>query len=236
MIVLGIETSGYEGSIALLRDHVSLGEKRLNQPGRRHAQSLVREIDELLKQNSLKSSDVELVAVSRGPGSFTGLRVGMVFAKTFAYAAQCRFIEIDTFEVIAENLPHTISQVLIIEDAQRDDLFVGEYVRNPTNGWNQVSPIRIVSRDEFLTNRSSTDTITGPGIKKLGEFNCVGNWLTESSMSQPQAGVVAKLGQRYGTAENQRSYSGNADFWKAIPFYLRQSAAEEKRAASPSAN
>ena len=234
MIVLGIETSGYEGSIALLRDNDSLGEKRLNQPGRRHAQALVREIDELLKQNGLISSDVDLVAVSRGPGSFTGLRVGMVFAKTFAYAAQCRFIEIDTFEAIAENLPQTIRQVLIIEDAQRDDLFVGEYVRDQANGWNQVSPIRIVSRDEFLKDRMPSDTITGPGIKKLGDFNSAGNWLNEVDVSQPQAGVVAKLGQRYGTADSHQSYSGNTDLWKAIPFYLRQSAAEEKRAASAS--
>ena len=234
MIVLGIETSGYEGSIALLRDGLVLGEKRLNQPGRRHAQSLVLEVGELLKQNSLKSADIELVAVSRGPGSFTGLRVGMVFAKTFAYATQCRFIEIDTFEVIAENLPNYVKQVIIIEDAQRDDLFVGEYQRNDADEWSQVSPIRIVSRDEFLSKRIPTDTITGPGVKKQGEFTSAGNWLRELEISQPQAGVLAKLGHRYGTAENQKSYSGNTDFWKAIPFYLRQSAAEEKRAASAS--
>lgn len=129
MYVLGIETSGLEGSIALLRDHECLGELWLNQHGRRHAQSLVFEIGELLQQHGLKPPDVDLVSVSRGPGSFTGLRVGMVCAKTFAYATGSRFISIDTFMAIANNVPSTINRVHVIEDAQREDLFAAEYVR-----------------------------------------------------------------------------------------------------------
>ena len=66
MIVLGIETSGLDGSIALLRGEECLGERRLNQAGRRHAQALVLEIGELLTAQALKPRDIGCVAVGRG--------------------------------------------------------------------------------------------------------------------------------------------------------------------------
>lgn len=235
MIVLGIETSGLEGSLALLRDSDLLGEKRMNQPGRRHAQTLVSEAQELLSANGLNPRDVNLVAISRGPGSFTGLRVGMVFAKTFAYAADSRFTEIDTFEVIAMNLAEGIDRAFIIEDAQRDDLFVGEYVRTASNVWSLQSPIRIVSREEFVRNCSSTDFVTGPGVKKVEEEERQGMWLVDPEIYQPTARVVAELALRNSMMKNTESSAMNADFWKAVPFYLRQSAAEEKHAATHAA-
>ena len=104
MLVLGIDTSGLEGSVALVRDGNCLAETSLNQLGRRHAQSLILEIGTLLEKHECTPRDVDVVAVSRGPGSFTGLRVGMVCAKTFAYATGCKFIAVDTFAAIAENV------------------------------------------------------------------------------------------------------------------------------------
>ena len=167
MIVLGIETSGLEGSIALLKDGTSLGERRMNQVGRRHAQALVLEIGDLLRENDLAPHHVELVAVSRGPGSFTGLRVGMVCAKTFAYATECRFIAVDTFAAIARNVPPEFNRVIVVEDAQRNELFAGEYVRDNLDNWKQVDPIKIISVQSFLSERCNNDVVTGPAVKKL---------------------------------------------------------------------
>ncbi len=232
MLVLGIETSGLEGSVAILRDENCLGEKRLNQIGRRHAQALVLEIGELLRVHSLTPGDIDLVAVSRGPGSFTGLRVGMVCAKTFAYATGCRFIAVDTFAAIAQNAPAELTRVFVIEDAQRDDLFVGEYARNPHQEWEQVSPIRIVSADEFLRSRSDLGVVMGPGLAKLETETLPDHWLKDPHIRQPRASMIASLGRLQNQSTVGEPLAEENDFWRASPFYLRMSAAEEKRAAT----
>ncbi len=232
MLVLGIETSGLEGSVAIVRDENCLGEKRLNQIGRRHAQGLVMEIGELLNAHSLTPRDVDLVAVSRGPGSFTGLRVGMVCAKTFAYATGCRFIAVDTFAAIAENAPAELTRVFVIEDAQRDDLFVGEYTRHPHQAWEQVSPIRIVSADEFLQSRSDLAVVMGPGLAKLETETLPDHWLKDPQIRQPRASMIASLGRLQKQSTVGEPLAEENDFWRASPFYLRMSAAEEKRATT----
>ena len=232
MLVLGIETSGLDGSVALVRDAVCLGERRLNQTGRRHAQALVSEIGELLRIHSLKPRDIECIAVSRGPGSFTGLRVGMVCAKTFAYATNCRFLAVDTFLAIAQNVPANVTQLYVIEDAQRDDLFVGEYRRDDAGPWEQVSPIRIESTAMFLANRTIANTITGPGVTKLEAMDDSLNCLSDSVCSQPRASVIAAIANLKIDLEHDCDTAKNEterDYWRASPFYLRLSAAEEKK-------
>ncbi len=229
MLVLAIETSGLEGSVALARDGVCLTEKQLNQVGRRHAQALVLEIGELLRLNGLTPFDINLVAVSRGPGSFTGLRVGMVCAKTFAYATGCQFIAIDTFSAIAENVPSDVRRVCVIENAQRDDLFAGEYRRTASGEWQLESPIRIISTSEFLQIRADTDVVTGPGISKLNSTAVSQNWLHDTAICQPRAAVIAEIGRRQSIWGIDRLPSNDTDYWLASPFYLRLSAAEEKR-------
>ena len=231
MLVLGIETSSYEGSVALERDGVCLDERLLNQVGRRHAQSLVAEIGAMLRNQGLMPRDVDVIAVSQGPGSFTGLRVGMVAAKTFAYATQCRFVAVDTFAAIAENIPHEVTRLLVIDDAQRDELFVGEYLRKPQLNWDPVSPIHIVSVDAFLSHRTIADIISGPGLRKVENRPCVAMCLTDPAHCQPRASVIARLGRLSLTTNPAVGVNEKADFWRATPFYLRLSAAEEKRAS-----
>ncbi|WP_010584356.1 tRNA (adenosine(37)-N6)-threonylcarbamoyltransferase complex dimerization subunit type 1 TsaB [Schlesneria paludicola] len=234
MFVLGIETSGLDGSIALLRGHECLGERALNQTGRRHAQALVLDIGELLTAQGLTARDLASVAVSRGPGSFTGLRVGMVCAKTLAYATGCQFISVDTFQAIAENVPRQIERVTVVEDAQRDDLFAGDYQRLPTGEWQMVSPIQIVSVEDFLRDHAQR-VVVGPGLKKLDADQIASHWLTAPEMSQPRAAVIASLGHHLLTSASDAGRAHDSDFWKASPFYLRMSAAEEKRAIDDAA-
>lgn len=229
MLILGIETSGSLGSVALSLDGTCLIEKQLNQAGQRHAQSLVLEIGEVLREQGRGAKDVELVAVSRGPGSFTGLRVGMACAKTFAYATGCRFIAVDTFAAIARNLPAEVTRVEIIEDAQRDDLFAAEYRRTPENEWVLETPIQIISVVDFLKKQTAAHIITGPGVRKLKSPNCPATIFSQPEICLPKASEIASLGWRM--RQGVESLDSSQDFWKALPFYVRPSAAEEKRAA-----
>ena len=104
-VILAVDTSGMCGTIALRRDGELLAERELEQSRRRHAQTLISEVKELLDAHGLVSADVDIAAVSHGPGSFTGLRVGIVFAKTLAYVTGCRIAAVDTLQAIAEMKP-----------------------------------------------------------------------------------------------------------------------------------
>ena len=225
--ILAIETSTRCGEIAVSVDGRVLMSRSLDVDGKRHAQSLVAETDSMLRECSLSKTDCCAVAVSIGPGSFTGLRVGVVFAKTLAYALGCRIIAVDTFLALAEGCPEEIQQVAVISDAQRSGLFVGEYQRKSDFGWHRTQGIEIIPTRQWCNdaNKRSLETtpiaVTGPNVKKLTSdlSNC--HVLSEEHHS-PKAAVVAMLGERLYETDSTE------DYWKLEPFYLRKSAAEEK--------
>ena len=232
MLVIGLETSGFVGSIALRRDGQLLEERTLGQAGRRHAQSLVLELRELLTSYGATPQDVQAIAVSRGPGSFTGLRVGLVCAKTFAFATGCRFVAVDTFAAIAENCPSGLTKVWIVENAQRGDFFAGAYARDHvTLAWQLQEPVQIVSAAEWLGSRTTCETITGPGLTDHAGSSCAARLLSDEIIAKPRASSIARLGeQRLLTPTSTSGISDNdTDFWKAVPFYFRPSAAEEQQ-------
>lgn len=234
MVVVGLETSGMVGSVALLRNGEVLNERLLGQAGRRHAQSLVKELGDVLRQHHLKPLDVNAVAVSVGPGSFTGLRVGVVCAKTFAYATGCRFVAVDTLAAIAENAPQEVRRVWVVENAQRGELFAGLYVHqkqdegNGAGSWRRETPVEVVCADEWLAARTGDDVVMGPGLATCDESSVRARLLVEETFARPKAAVIARLGWQKLVAQTDASPLVEFDFWKAVPFYIRPSAAEEK--------
>lgn len=230
MITLGIETSGRAGSIALWRDELCLEERPLEDAGRRHAQTLVSGIDRLLRDYALRPHDCSGVAVSIGPGSFTGLRVGVVCAKTFAYAVGCPLSAVDTLLCIAENSPEDVEDVSVIADAQRGELYVGRYRRRAGGAFERLQEIAIVSGESWCRNRSQGDVVTGPAVEKYEPHLAGRARLLPPEARLPRAAVVARLGAR------RISEGKAADLWTLEPVYIRRSAAEEKwDAAHPNA-
>ncbi len=229
MLAIGLETSGFVGSVALLRDGQLLEERSLGEAGRRHAQSLLLELKELLQSHDVTPREVQAIAVSKGPGSFTGLRVGLVCAKTFAYATGCQFVAVETFEAIAENCPLEVRDVWIVENAQRGDFFAGRYARNEAGTWSQTTPIQTVVAEEWLAARSAAETITGPGLAHAELQSVRARLLTDEAVARPGASAIARLGQRRLLARDPAVPHDDFDFWKAVPFYIRPSAAEEQR-------
>ncbi len=219
MVLLGIETSGRAGSIAVSIDGKLVGERDLSAAGRRHARTLVPEISDLLKSLQLTPEDVQVVAVSIGPGSFTGLRVGVVCAKTFAYATGCKIIGVDTFLAVAQ-AQQGIDRVWVIDDALRGDVFAGEYILE--NGtWTCVTPASLQPLLEWRKNISAEQCVTGPGLATLSA-DLSGLNLGDPATRVPHARHVAEIG-------NQQADSGRfSDAWTLSPFYMRRSAAEEK--------
>jgi tRNA threonylcarbamoyladenosine biosynthesis protein TsaB len=222
MNILGLETSGLTGSIALDRDGV-ITQRELATAGRRHAQTLVAEMRDLLSEHGLRPAEVDAVAVGIGPGSFTGLRVGVVFAKTFAYAVRCRVRTVDTLAVVAHQAPAELSSVWIVSDAQRGDFFTARYDRINA-GWRRDDEIRLVHSATWLPTLSADDVVAGPAVSRIPADTTNARIIRDDWAARPTAAAVVAV------AKPQLIAGESDDFWTLSPLYIRPSAAEEKLA------
>jgi tRNA threonylcarbamoyladenosine biosynthesis protein TsaB len=227
MLILGIETSGHRGSIAVCDGANGLAEVELESIGRRHAQTLVSQIDATLGRLQSHPRDLQAVAVSIGPGSFTGLRVGVTCAKTLAYATGCHLSAVDTLAAIAANSPGDVEVVSVVSDAQRGELFVGTYRRQPDGSWVSAdnstdAPVTIVSAESWLGSRAVGETFSGPGLQKYRPLVRQDCRILPENLWTPRARVVAEIGLR------KIERGELADPEQLEPFYLRRSAAEER--------
>lgn len=219
MLALGIETSGRPGSIALCRDSDCLASLPLDHGDLRHAQALPPLVASLLADNALSSNDLDLIAVSRGPGSFTGLRVGFAFAKTLAWATGCRLFAIDTFQAIASAVEVRATSVWVAADAQRHELFVRPYAKQSDQQWEATQDHRIVPAARWCSERIPGEIVVTASSGLLDDH------LAGTIACEPAAQTIAQLGQ-LATHTGQGITPA-----ELTPLYLRQSAAEEKRQA-----
>jgi tRNA threonylcarbamoyladenosine biosynthesis protein TsaB len=224
-VVLGIETSGLTGSIALCQGAECLAEVRLEEAPRRHAQTLVSQIGVLLREAGHGVRDLGAVAVSIGPGSFTGLRVGVVCAKTLAYATGCQLAAVDTLHAIAANSPAEVHRVHVIADALRGDAYVATY-RLSDGFWTTEHAPTIAAAQPWLAERAPGDVISGPGLASYADFVPQACRQLPAEAWTPRAPVIARLGLE------QLERGDRADCATLVPFYLRRSAAEERKSKS----
>jgi tRNA threonylcarbamoyladenosine biosynthesis protein TsaB len=221
-LVLGIETSGLTGGIALVRGDHCLGDVQLEEAPRRHAQTLVAQIGTLVGGAGCRVRDLSAVAVSIGPGSFTGLRVGVVCAKTLAYATGCRLAAVDTLRAIAANSPAEVARVHVLADALRGDAYVASYERIDGR-WTAREPPALAAAAAWLAERGPGDVLSGPGLAVYAvNFPAACRQLPADCWT-PRARVVAQLGLE------QLARGQAVDCATLVPFYLRRSAAEERK-------
>ena len=103
MIILSIDSATPVAAVAVIKDSVLLAEEMLN-IGNTHSTQLMPMAAHVLAQSNIKMSEVDAVAVSQGPGSFTGLRIGMATAKGLAQGSGCKLIAVPTLDVLAQNM------------------------------------------------------------------------------------------------------------------------------------
>ena len=225
MRILAIETSGFAGSVAALADTKVLLELPLN-PAQRGAQALAPAVAELLDQVGWKPGDVQLVAVSAGPGSFTALRVGVTTAKTFAYAVSADILAIGTLEAIAAQAADVTGggQIATVIDAQRGDVYAGFFRRRAAFDHEALEAPAVRSAQEWLAGLSADMLVSGPALEKLAGRLPPGTRLAPCDHWHPRASTIAHLAAvKYAAGER-------SDVWRVVPLYLRKSAAEEKLA------
>ena len=124
MKILAFETSAKAASVALLENGKLLGESYQN-TGLTHSQTLMVMAEDLLKSCNLTAKDVEAVAVAAGPGSFTGVRIGVAAAKGFAWGGELPCYGVSTLEAMARNLGVHQGYVVPAMDARRNQVYTG---------------------------------------------------------------------------------------------------------------
>jgi tRNA threonylcarbamoyladenosine biosynthesis protein TsaB len=218
--LLILETSGRTGRVALALGEELRGERRLDE-ARRHARDLAPAVAALLAEQGWRPGDVQTVIVSRGPGSYTGLRVGIMAAKTFAYATGCVLIAVDTFAAIARQAPAEVMRVDVLTDAQQDKVYVQPFVRRE-DGWHPRAELAIRPFADWLAARDASAAVTGPGLQKWAARLSAEVPVLEASLWEPQSASLLQIGlTRYHAGKHD-------DPWTLEPLYLRPSSAEEQ--------
>ena len=221
MRVVALETSAYSGSVAIL-DGDRLLDQRTLAPDERTAKALAPALDDLLRANGWRPDEVELVAVTQGPGSFTGLRVGVTTAKAFAYATGAQAFGVDTLEVIAQQAPAAAQLIVPLVDAQRKQFFAALWQRQPDGRLTCLRETHITDRAALLENLPVEACLSGPGLRGLRSLVPAAIQLAPEEDWLPQAATVGQLAYRRYTAGERQ------DLWTLLPQYYRRSAAEEK--------
>lgn len=231
MRILALETSSLTGSVAVLEDDHVLGQTRLD-PQQRTAQAFAPAIVRQLAEVTWRPQDLQLIAVTVGPGSFTGLRIGVTAARTLAYAVGAQVIGLNTLQVLAAQAPADIADVWAVLSAQRQQLYAGRYRRHES-GWETVRDTEIVDIEPWLRALATGPALTGGGLAKLRDRLPAGVLLVDEANWDPQAVTVGRLGYlAYQSGKRD-------DLWTITPQYYRKSAAEEvweaKRASGEAA-
>jgi tRNA threonylcarbamoyladenosine biosynthesis protein TsaB len=203
-------------------NQIELQQERLLPASERSAQTLLPTIANLLQACHWQPSEIDLVCVTTGPGSFTGLRIGVTAAKTLAFAVNAQLVGVHTLTTLAASVPNHPGRLWAIMDAQRQELFTASFdAVNHTN-----EPVtRIISIEAWLTLLRPGDSVVGPPLTQLASKLPAGVTAVDSKLWQPQAKVVGKVG--YQLFQQGRTIPPV----QLVPNYYRKSAAEEKAAA-----
>ncbi|WP_456431916.1 tRNA (adenosine(37)-N6)-threonylcarbamoyltransferase complex dimerization subunit type 1 TsaB [Thermosulfuriphilus sp.] len=220
-LILSIETSEPFGGVALLDEEEILGEFTLSGP-ETHSRRLLWATEILLRRQGLKIQELKAVAVSLGPGSFTGLRIGLATAKGLAYTLGCSIVGIPTLDALAAHLPWVTGAVCPVLDAKKAQIYTALYV----NGGRLTDYLAISPEDwrEKLQGLKEDIYFLGPGLKIYGEFfrnNLKGKaFFAPAHLNHVRPTTVGILAAR-------RLKKGQSDDLKRLsPIYVRPSEAE----------
>lgn len=227
MKILALESSGLVASVAVMEDQKMIGEFTTNFK-KTHSQTLLPMLDELIKTLDMELSDIDAIAVSKGPGSFTGLRIGSATAKGLGLALNKPLIPVPTVDALAYNLCGSAHLICPMMDARRQQVYTGLYAFE--NGhFKVILPQRAVPVEEIIDEINQR----GRSVIFLGDGVPVYKTLIESSvkteyqfapahLAYQRAGALGALAQIYYSEGKIETASAHR------PDYLRVSQAERE--------
>lgn len=233
MLILAIETSTNIVSVALWQTSEKeksfsiygniVGEFTLNLLGN-HSATLMPGIDHLLKVTNLHINQVEGIALALGPGSFTGLRIGVATAKGLAYALKIPVVGVPTLDGLAQNVCYTSRLVCPVLDARKNEVYAALYRGDGSGCLTKISADMVIGPEELIKHIKEEVVFLGNGVDVYG-----GLWqqrlgaraiFAPPGFSQPRAVHIARL----SLPKFQNGQTGN--LFSLAPIYLRRSEAE----------
>jgi tRNA threonylcarbamoyladenosine biosynthesis protein TsaB len=227
--VLAIETSQTAGSVALLENGQLVAE-RLLPATERSAKTLAPAIDAILRETYWEPSSLGLIVVVRGPGSFTGLRIGVTTAKMLALALDCPLISVLTNDVLAEQVrqgivAETLQGITIKTaiDAHRQQLFTAEHRLDEQGTLQCTRATQLEEIDAWQAALDEYSLVSGPVLKRLASKLPAAAKAAPPEEWEPRAGIAGLLGWKDFCSGKRE------DPAQLVPFYIRPSYAEEKK-------
>jgi tRNA threonylcarbamoyladenosine biosynthesis protein TsaB len=234
-LILAVETSGRTGSVAIAHGEQLLGETDFS-GSMRHSAEIFPVAEALLQRFSRKPKEIEHIYISIGPGSFTGLRIAVAFAKTMRLANVTRIVAVDTLDVIAGNASDysqekdaAIERIATILDAKRGQFFIAAYQRLVSDSvcvrYEKTLPACLMTASQFLERFADAEPIwlLGEGLLHYKEaFKHANIQFLPEDYWVPRASKVHQLGW-------EKALKGEfADPLTLQPTYIRRPEAEEK--------
>lgn len=226
MLILSVDSSASPASVCLFRDNKILSEYYIN-VGLTHSQTLVAMIESMLTVTGIKSEDIDLYAVNNGPGSFTGVRIGVSAVKGMAYAQNKPCIAVSTLHSMAANFLSDNAVVCSCMDARRHQVYNAVF-RIHNGEIDRLCDDRAISVADLIEELKGTDEpviLAGDGAELVynssKELNCV--HLAPPAQRFQRASSVAVIAA--DKAEKGEMISPAS----LMPSYLRLSQAERER-------
>lgn len=219
---LAIETSGRSGSVTLGRGDDVIDTAELPHK-RRHNVELIPTIDALCREHKVAPGEIGQVYVSLGPGSFTGLRVGITTAKMLALASSVEVFGISTLDVLAENAPADTQHVAVCLNLKRDTVHSAVY-RRDGDAWTVVVEPELRTMAELLEACPRPVSVIGdplPGVPAVPDEYAQGVTVLDPGYAVGRSEAVWRLGRR---AADSREPD---DPMRLVPLYIREPEAVE---------
>lgn len=225
-MILAIETSSLVSSVALCDEDKLVGELTI-QTRLTHSEQLMPHIKELLEKTKVGKDKIKAIAVSIGPGSFTGLRIGLATGKGLAFAWNVPMISVPTMEGLAWNCHGHRGVIATIIDAQKGNVYVTAYIWNKELQCSRKTEVAPMTEVLAWAKQEEDVTFLGDGTALFGkEILEAGLAVAPPTIRIPRAGSVGFAAwKRYKEGERE-------DCRTVVPYYIRRSEAEvlwEKR-------
>jgi len=215
--LVAIETSGRIGSVAAW-DGARVVTERVFEKGMQHGRELVPKLNDIVEDAGWTPDRIDVVAVSVGPGSYTGLRVGVTCAKTLAYATGAKIVAVPTLDVLARNVPAGSESICPVVDAKRKQVYGCVYDAR----YRRLTDFLVLRPGELLGKLPRPVVLLGDGLETYSEvFTAEGITIAPKASWRARASVVAELG---GAMHIRGEHT---DLHSLTPLYLRRPEAEE---------
>lgn len=228
MKILALESSAVAASAAICEDGRIIGEAFIH-IGLTHSQTLLMLVDQVLEATGLTHADIDIYAVSAGPGSFTGIRIGVATVKGFAFAANKPCYGISTLEAMAWSAADCNTLICPIMDARCMQVYTALFQaqEDAIIRLSEDDAIKIAALAELIKQQNKKTVLIGDGAEKF--VSTLQNegadvYLAPASIRQQHASGVA-----IAAWQNMRKGTEPIQSEQLVPCYLRLSQAERER-------